>query len=135
MSAWRALIGSHRRLALLVLTLAFAVRALVPAGYMVAASDTTVLTVSVCADSTGGLETVHLTIPVKAGDQERKAGGNDGACAFSAIGKSALGGADPVLLALAFAFLVVLGLAPARRAPVSPPPYLLPPLRGPPAAA
>jgi hypothetical protein len=51
------------------------------------------------------------------------------------MAKSAIGGADPFLLTLAFAFILVLGLAPSRILPARPVPHALPPLRGPPAGA
>ena len=55
--------------------------------------------------------------------------------AFSSLAKVADGAADALLLALAFAFILVLGLAPVQRVAFRRPPYLRPPLRGPPAAA
>jgi hypothetical protein len=134
MQRLRASIRNHRHLALLVLALAFLVRAALPAGYMVSRDASSVITISVCSDASGAHKTTQLVIPDKPG----KASGQttkDGSCAFSAMAKSALGGADPVLLALAFAFILVLGLAPSRVLPARPVPHTLPPLRGPPALA
>jgi hypothetical protein len=130
----RASIRDHRQLALLVLALAFLVRAALPAGFMVARDASSTITITVCSDATGGHKTTQVVIPAKPG----KAGGQsakDGSCPFSAMAKSALGGADPILLALAFAFILVLGLAPQRILPARPVPHTLPPLRGPPATA
>ena len=45
------------------------------------------------------------------------------------------GAGDAALLALAFAFILVLGLAPVRHLAFQRNSYLRPPLRGPPAAA
>lgn len=131
----RAAIRDYRSLALLVVALAFLVRAATPAGFMIASDASSVLTVHICSDATGGAKVAQLVIPAKQPDRgpNAKQGAKDGQCAFSALGKSALGGADPVLLALAFAFILVLGLAPARALPLRLAPYTLPPLRGPPA--
>lgn len=133
MQRLRALIRDHRHLALLVLALAFLVRAAMPAGYMVSRDASSVITISVCSDATGGHKTTQLVIPAKPGKTASQA--KDGSCAFSALAKSTLGGADAILLALAFAFILVLGLAPSRVPPARPVPHTLPPLRGPPALA
>lgn len=133
MQRLRALIRNHRHLALLVLALAFLVRAALPAGYMVARDASSVITIAVCSDVSGEHKTTQLVIPAKPGAPAKAA--KDGSCAFSAMAKGALGGIDPILLALAFAFILVLGLAPARVLPARPVPHTLPPLRGPPALA
>ena len=130
----RASIRDHRHLALLVLALAFLVRAALPAGYMVSRDASSTITISVCSDASGAHKTTQLAIPAKPGKTTGQSA-KDGSCAFSAMAKSALGGADPVLLALAFAFILVLGLAPSRVLPARPLPHTLPPLRGPPATA
>lgn len=134
MRGLRATIRNHRSLALLALVLAFLVRAALPAGYMVGRDATETVTVLVCSGAGGDHQVVKLAIPSKKGGR-----GHDGetgkGCAFSALGKSALGGADPVLLALALAFILVLGLAPSRTLPARPVPHVRPPLRGPPALA
>ena len=133
MQPLRALIRDHRHLALLVLALAFLVRAALPAGYMVTRDASSVITITVCSDASGAHKTTQLVIPAKPAASGK--GAKDGSCAFSAMAKGALGGADPVLLALAFAFILVLGLAPSRVLPARPVPHTLPPLRGPPALA
>jgi len=130
----RASIRDHRHLALLVLALAFLVRAALPAGYMVARDASSVITIAVCADASGGHKVTQVVIPAKPGKATSQAA-KDGTCAFSAMAKSAIGGADPILLALAFAFILVLGLAPSRALPARPVPHAQPPLRGPPALA
>lgn len=133
MQRLRASIRDHRHLALLVLALAFLVRAALPAGYMVARDASSVITIAVCSDASGVHKTTQLVIPAKPGAPVKPA--KDGSCAFSAMAKGALGGTDPILLALAFAFILVLGLAPARMLPARPVPHTQPPLRGPPALA
>lgn len=129
----RASIRDHRHLALLVLALAFLVRAALPAGYMVSRDASSVITITVCADASGGEhKSMQLVIPAKQG-QPSKGAAKDGTCSFSSLAKGAIGGADPILLALAFAFILVLGLAPARVPPARLLPHALPPQRGPPA--
>lgn len=132
MSGLRSLFRDHRCLALLVLAPAFCLRALVPAGHMIVSAGPMVLTVSICADSTGEMMTREIVVPGKGGKLDKA--DKDTSCAFSSLAK-ALGGADPILLALAFAFLLVFGLAPMRALPTGPAPFTLPPTRGPPARA
>ena len=133
MQRLRASIRDHRHLALIVLALAFLARAALPAGYMVSRDASSTITIAVCSDASGAHKTTQLVVPAKPGAPAK--GAKDGSCAFSALAKSALGGANPILLALAFAFILVLGLAPSRVPPARPVPHTLPPLRGPPALA
>jgi hypothetical protein len=135
MRGLRATIRNHRSLALLALVLAFLIRAALPAGYMVAAAPSSMVTIAVCSDAGGAHKVVQLAVPPKQGERSKGQSSKDGTCAFSAVAKSALGGADPVLLALAFAFILVLGLAPSRVLPARAVPHARPPLRGPPALA
>jgi len=137
MQRLRASIRDHRRIALLVFALALLVRAAMPAGYMVARDASSVITIAVCSEGSTVHKTVQLVVPPKHDERGNGAGqaGKDNHCAFSAMGKSALGGADPILLALAFAFILVLGLAPSPVLAARPAPHTLPPLRGPPALA
>ncbi|MBM0170562.1 DUF2946 family protein [Altererythrobacter sp. C41] len=137
MTQLRASIRRHHRLAIVLLVLAFFIKAAVPAGMMISSTPDKVLTVTVCTGSAGEVETIALAVPVNA---EKGAGHPSDTvkadhCAFTGLSQAALGGADPVLLAAAFAFILVLGLAPVRAAPLARFRYLLPPLRGPPAAA
>lgn len=136
MRVLRALLLNHPRAAVLALLLVLSMKALVPAGFMLSGSFKT-FTVTVCDDETGALKTMEIEIPVKAGhDAGKHADGKaSGKCAFSSLSFTALGGVDAPLLALAFAFILLLGLAPAKRLPFGRIPYLLPPLRGPPATA
>lgn len=137
MKRLRASICEYRHLALALLVLAFFIRAVIPAGFMVSASGGTVLTVTVCSDPSAGLQEMQLVIPgkEKPGGEHSHGTKKGEHCAFSSLAKVADGGADPVLLALAFAFILILGLAPVRRPAFRPNFHLRPPLRGPPAAA
>jgi hypothetical protein len=79
---------------------------------------------------------MQLVIPGKeSGSGHSDTAKKDGHCAFSGLTQAAVGGADASLLALAFAFVLVLGLAPTPRLPFQRFAHLRPPLRGPPATA
>ncbi|MEQ1539231.1 MAG: DUF2946 family protein [Sphingorhabdus sp.] len=136
MTTWRKLISGHRGLALLLIVCALFVKALVPAGYMVGPSTKT-LTVSICTDGAGAMLTKQIEIPMEKGSHgsDKSHGKADGTCAFSALSMAGMGGADANLLALALAFILVLGFASTTVPRASRLSHLRPPLRGPPAAA
>ena len=132
----RALIREHRRLAMALLLLAFCIKAVIPAGFMISASGNKVLSVTICADASGGLKQLQLVIPGKElGSDHTDGAKKEGHCAFSGLAKVSVGGADSTLLTLAIAFILLLWLAPASRLPFREFAHLRPPLRGPPAAA
>lgn len=131
MGAWRALLKEHRWLALWLIAAALAVKALVPAGYMLADSGRKTLTMAIC-DGTGP---AAMTIDVPMDPDHAKApdgGKQDGGCAYAGLGHAMLGGADPVLLLAAIAFLLALGFAPAATPTVRRRAFALPPAQGPP---
>jgi hypothetical protein len=133
--AIRAFFRTNRRLALGLIALALVIKALVPAGYMLAgplSGGTHVLTVAICGDVSGGPTTREIAVPSDGKQDHAKA---EGTCAWGVLGMAALGGADGALLGLALAFILALGLAPARPAARPQRSYLRPPLRGPPAFA
>ena len=134
MSSLRALIRNNGQLGLALVALALMVRALVPAGFMVSSSGDRFLTVTICADASGVPQQMQIAIPGRDGADGDHSEANDKAepCAFSGLGHSAIGGADPVLLAAALAFILLVGLAPLRAPPVRDIAFLRPPLRGPP---
>jgi hypothetical protein len=141
MNRLRAFFLRHRAMAFAVIALALAMKALVPAGYMIG-GDVRVLTVRVCdgyADSDSGHpDSGHVLVIAAKGqgaghDNSGKSLHDQQACPFSALAHAGLGGADPIQLALALAFILVLGIAaPAFPAP-RPLSRLRPPLRAPPA--
>ena len=136
MQPLRALIRDHRHFALALLALAFCIKAAIPSGFMVSASPNTVLTVTICSDASDGLKTMQMVILSKEKGNDHHEGKKKGDyCAFSGLAKVTVGGPDAFLLALAFAFILVLGLAPMHRLPFRQLAYLRPPLRGPPALA
>lgn len=133
MHAIRAFLRTNRRLALGLVVLALAIKALVPAGYMLGGplgDKAHVLTIAICGDASGGQLTRQIVVPSDGKSDHAKA---EGACAWGALAMAALGGADVLLLALALAFILALGFAPSRRAARIQRTYLRPPLRGPPA--
>lgn len=96
---------------------------------MVSADRT--LTVSICSPTGHSAPTVE--IPIK-GKQDKKA--NETApCSFGTLSQGMLGGADPVLLATAIAFLIALGFAPCHAVLLSQPAGIRPPSRAPPRTA
>lgn len=136
MPALRALIRRHRLLAAMLVVLALSLKAALPAGYMLGQHGQT-LTVEICADASGGAVTKQVVVP-RSGVPAEQAGAHEKAsapCTYAALGFAALPGADVALLALALAFILALGLAPAPSAPRRRMSFLRPPLRGPPALA
>lgn len=134
MGTLRQYLSDHRALAGLLIALALALKALVPAGYMLGA-DTRVLTIQICADASGAKMTHEIVIPQKsapAGSQG-ETGKSSLTCPYAGLGLGLLPGVDAMLLALAIAFILALGFAPQRAAPARHVFQLRPPLRGPPA--
>lgn len=123
-----------------MIALAFALKALVPAGFMVEARDH-VLTIAICADASGdGALSRQIVIPVKAdGGQNapsKTASSKSGeACSFAALSMAGLSGADPALLVLALAFILLRGLLPAVAPRFAVARGIRPPLRAPPVLA
>lgn len=135
MKALRAILLGHRRLALLLVAVALAMKALVPGGYMLGAQSQ-VITVSICADSSGTHLTREIVVPRQSGSQDTTSQhAKSGPCAFGALAMAGLAGADPILLALALAFILAIGLAPLAAPAFQARAHLRPPLRGPPLTA
>ncbi len=136
MQALRALTHRHRLLALLLVMLALAVKAAVPAGYMVGQHGK-VLTVEICADASGGTVTKQIVIPQSGAPTDGKSAHDKApaTCPYAGLGLASLTGADAVLLALALVFILALGFATAPPLPLRRIAFLRPPLRGPPALA
>lgn len=132
MASLRQSLLRHRRLAALFLALALCLKALVPAGYM-AATDGGRITVTIChgADAAVG----EIAIPMKNTGQPDAQGGDGVVCPYSALAQGTLGGADPVLLAGAVIFVLLLGFAPVAAPTLNRQFFRTPPLRGPPLLA
>lgn len=135
MQALRALVHRRRLLAMLLVVCALAIKAAVPAGYMLGQHGR-VLTVEICADASGAALTKQIVVPSSnASDKAGEHGKASPACPYAALGFAALGGADAALLALALAFILALGFVPGPAAPLRRLPRILPPQRGPPSSA
>lgn len=134
MFSLRAFSHRYAQLTLVLVVLALAVKALVPAGYMISSTSERFLTVTICADASGTPKQMRIAISDKneKGGDHSEAADKSQPCAFSGLGHAALGGADPLLLAAALAFILLVGLAPLRSPPARDIPFLRPPLRGPP---
>lgn len=133
MSVMRTFLLRYRLMAFAVIALALAMKAIVPAGYMVG-SESKVLTIRICDETqlSAALQARDIAVPMK-GEPAGKHSNAEGMCPYGALSFASLGGADPVQLALALLFILATGFA----ALVLPAPHraahLRPPLRGPPA--
>jgi hypothetical protein len=134
MSSLRAISHRYVQLTLVLVVLAMAVKALVPAGYMISPAGERFLTVTICADASGTPKQMRIAIPDKneTGGEHSEAADKSQSCAFSGLGHSALAGADPVLLAAALVFILLVGFTPLRAPPARDNAFLRPPPRGPP---
>jgi hypothetical protein len=140
MQGMRHLLLRHRMTAGLMIGLALLLRLLLPQGYMLDADPQSVLrlTVQICHDGTER-RSVEITIPME--NEGGKAGKSSSGertpadlhCPYSALGLSATGGADPILLdgLLRFILASVPGWSEAIRPAATA--FLWPPMRGPPA--
>lgn len=134
MTSFRKLTRRNARLTLVLLALALAVKALVPAGFMISATADRFLTVTICADASDTPRQMQIAISSHddADGDHSETADKAQPCAFSGLGHAALGGTDPVLLASALAFILLIGFAPRPAPPARDIPFLRPPLRGPP---
>ena len=129
----RNLVLANRPFACAVLALALMMKLVMPAGYMPTVSSGQII-VSICSGT--GPMTMVMTIPgLEHGKSEGDGhqGKTEQPCAFSGLNAPSLAAADPVLLAAAILFVLALGMRPLVLPASTAPPYLRPPLRGPPA--
>ena len=138
MHAIRAFFRCHRSLALALVLLALAMKALVPAGFMPAAPGK-VLSVVMC-DGQGAMQAnatqaAKLALPDagKSGESNPTAK-SDSACPYGGL-NAALDGTDALLAAALLLFILALGFAPATIPALRRADHTQPPLRGPPAFA
>ncbi len=132
MDGIRTFMLRHRGLAALLLAAALCLKALVPAGYMID-SGTSVLTLTIC-DAQGG-NVRQIAVPIHGENTQDDGQAASGGCPYATLSMHALGGADPIQLAAALAFLLLLGFAPLIAPALRRSRYATPPLRGPPATA
>lgn len=132
MNTVRTFFRQHRALAFGLIALALCLKIVVPSGYMMV-QDTRTITLQVCHDATGEGSDLTISVPVKSAGHDGPGKPAKGECPYGALSMVALGGADPILLALALAFIMLLGFAPTRYPPATRFAHIRPPLRGPPA--
>lgn len=134
MTRLRALIFGHKALAILAIAAALAVKALIPTGFMPARAGQAFM-IELCWDGANDPGPVRIALPMKGdagdpaaqGDMKAKSG-----CLFASLAMAATAGADALLLAVALAYVMALGLRPAAPLLRRHGPGLRPPLRGPP---
>ena len=117
---------------MIVVLAALCMKAVVPAGFMIG-QDSRTFTVRICDETQLGHVAKQLVIPMKDGHHDPAGPEAKGTCAFATLGMASLGSVDPVLLALAIAFILALGFAAVPIPPRGRQSHLRPPLRGPPA--
>lgn len=128
----RAILLQHRLLAILVVMAALCMKIVVPSGFMIG-QNSKVLTVQLCTDGLGHAVTAKIAIPMKGEPSDSSGKQGKAECPFASLSMASMTGADPALLALALAFILALGFAPARTSHPQRVFHLRPPLRGPPA--
>lgn len=133
MASLRTILAGHRWLAALLLAAVLALKAVLPAGYMITGASQ-VLTVTVCAESVGGQAVHQIVLPGKPQPLAPKGAGQDH-CPQAPLGMAMLAGGDLFLVALAVAFAISFGLAPLAVPLLRRRTWLRPPPIGPPAAA
>lgn len=133
-STVRAFLTCHRWLALWLVGAALLLKVLVPAGFMPTVSNGTIL-VQLCSGM--GAQTVAIEIPGLGDHSDGKDQHNaiDQPCAFSGLTAPGLAGADPILLAVAIAFILAAIFRVEQRLVLWRGIYLRPPSQGPPATA
>lgn len=127
----RALLLKYRIVALAMVLAAFAMKAIMPAGTMLAPIGK-VLTIAICDGSADAHSSRDIVVPAKDGQTPGKA---EQSCAFSSLGNAALGGVDPLILLPTLAFALALAFAALPLPPVRTAARLRPPLRAPPIAS
>ena len=139
----RAFFLGHRGLAAFAVALALCMKVLLPAGFMLSSSfdgsSDRVLTLSVCHSGEEAPVAANVSVPLDGKGQgkglqgkDSQGKGGDVHCPYSSLSMPALGGTPALLLAIALAVILALGLAPTHHRPLEAITHLRPPLRGPP---
>jgi hypothetical protein len=133
MAFWRPFFLKHQRLAYLLAAMALLAKAIVPQGFMVMPSNSTIM-VLLCSGQGSKIVAMDLgkgTVDHGSDHQDsRKA---DHPCSFSGLSMAAAPGPDLLLLGLALAYVLTLGFHPIVSPQQRGLSRLRPPLRGPPA--
>lgn len=106
-------------------------KVLVPAGYMPSVSAGSI-TIELCSGYGPQKMVAAMSGMTHHPEKKGEHGKAEIPCAFAALSAPSLAGADPLLLALAIAFIVATVFRIGRPTAVSTPAFLRPPLRGPP---
>ena len=132
MAVLRHYILRHRLLAVWLIAAALLMKVLVPTGYMASTSAGSIV-IEICTGY--GPQKMVMAMPGMEHHQDKKRDhGKAGApCAFSGLSAPSLAAADPLVLALAFAFIMAGVFRLAIAGAVATPAFLRPPSRGPPA--
>ncbi len=119
----------HRWLAVWLIAVTLLMKIVVPSGYMLGSSHGTV-TVEICS----GYGPMPMAMPGMAHHGDRQDQGKpEQPCTFAGLTAPALGGTDPLLLALFVAFIAATVFRAVVRPAPRQHPRLRPPLRAPPA--
>ncbi len=131
MSSWRTFLYRNHWLAALLLAATLVLKFAVPTGYMVDHDKSGAIIMRICNGMTTTTLVRHLIPTKKDGtDKTDKSGKTE--CPYASLAMASMANADPVLLALALAFILALGFAAVRFALPAHIGKLRPPLRGPP---
>nr|WP_294814872.1 DUF2946 family protein [uncultured Sphingomonas sp.] len=127
----RRFVLANRPFACSILALALLMKLAMPAGFMPAVSSGQIV-VRICSGT--GPMTTAMTLPgLDEHGKDSHHGKAEQPCAFSGLSAPSLTAADPILLTVAILFVLTLGMRPLTLPASTAPPYLRPPLRGPPA--
>jgi hypothetical protein len=129
----RRLLLDHRTLALWLAALALAVRLLVPAGFMVGRVDgRPVLQMCSGYGPVAPMAMAHGGHHGSGGHRDANHPATDMPCPYGALAQAATTPVDPVLLVLAIAFVMALGVHATRWPALRDRAHVRPPMRGPP---
>lgn len=134
MTSLRTMIVRCRLGAMLLVTVALLLKAIVPAGYMVSAPSK-VFTVEICADTVGERQIRQLEIPSGHGADSPEGHKSSPGCPFSSLWAGGFAGDLPQVVAAALAFILALGFAETSFPIFEAASFLRPPLRAPPRLA
>ncbi|MGU3315586.1 DUF2946 family protein [Sphingomonas sp. M6A6_1c] len=135
MTSLRRLLLDHRTLALWLAALALAVRLLVPAGFMVGSVDGRPV-LQLCSGygpvAPMAMAMAHGGHHGSGDHRESDHPATDMPCPYAGLAQAATAPVDPVLLVLAIAFAMALGVRATRWPALRDRAHLRPPMRGPP---
>jgi len=126
---------TQRHLAVLICAATLLLKLLVPTGYMIA-NDHSRFAITICSGIAPAAMTMGM--PEMHGDpadhgKSKDYGKAEMPCAFSGLSAAVISPIDPIQLAALIAFVLAMGIAATVMPAPSPPAFLRPPLRGPPA--